>query len=67
MPVAWSGGWLLQRMLEYDGDATRWNNHPIGWGLDDPDYDPAFDDPAEPPAGWESLPFDRGEVSDAER
>jgi len=67
MPIAWSSGWLLQRMLEYDGDPARWNNQPIGWGLDDVDYDPAFDAEAEPPAGWESLPFIEGEVSDAER
>jgi hypothetical protein len=66
MPVAWSSGWLFQRMLEFEGDATKWNNQPIGFGLDDADYDPAFDAAAEPPPGWESLPMIGEVVSDGE-
>jgi len=66
MPVQWSGGWLLERMLEFDGDPAKWNHQPIGWGLDDPDYDPAFDMPAEPPPGWERLPTIGEVVSDGE-
>jgi len=56
MPVEWSAGWLLRRMIEFECDPSKWNNQPIGFGLDDADYDPAFDAAAEPPAGWEQLP-----------
>lgn len=62
MPVAWSSGWLLERMLELEGDPEKWSNQPIGLVEPDPDYDPAFDAVAEPPPGWESLPFYEPEV-----
>jgi hypothetical protein len=66
-PVVWAAGWLLERTMELEGDPERWKGQQIGFGLEDPDYDPAFDAPAEPPAGWESLPMHvREEVGDGE-
>jgi hypothetical protein len=62
MPVVWSSGWLLERMMELQGQPEKWNNQPIGFGLDDPDWDPAFDESmsVEPPTGWENLPVYEG-------
>jgi hypothetical protein len=63
MPVAWSAGWLLERMLELEGEPEKWKGQQIGFGLDDPDWDPAFD--AVPDVG--NLPFyEPEEVSDGE-
>lgn len=63
-PVEWSTGWLLERVLELEavirGD-DKWNDGVgVGFGVDDPDWDPAFDAPAVPPPGWERLPMERG-------
>jgi hypothetical protein len=54
-------------MLELEGDPEKWKDQPIGFGDDDPDWDPAFDAVAEPPPGYENLPFyTPEEVSDGE-
>jgi len=57
MPVAWSMGWLCERVLELEGvirGSKRWDDGvPIGFGLDDPDYDPALR-VAPPPEGYTS-------------
>jgi hypothetical protein len=65
-PVEWSMGWLLERAMELKYDAEKWKGQPIGFGLDDPDWDPAFDAPAEPPPGWERLPMIGEVVGDGE-
>jgi hypothetical protein len=46
-------------MVALDANAEKWWNEggALGFGDDDPDYDPAFDATPEPPAGWEDLPF----------
>jgi hypothetical protein len=69
MPIAWSAGWLLQQMILLDANPEKWWNEGgvIGFGLEDPDYDPAFDEAVEPPPGYESLPFyEPPEVNDGE-
>jgi hypothetical protein len=60
MPVEWSSGWLLARMIELGGGLPpAWNDGITpGFGLDDPEYDPTFDEQAEPPVGWERLPME---------
>jgi len=57
MPIEWSGGWLLERLMDLTVTPESWANKPIGFGLDDPDFDPSFHGAVEPPAGWQRLPF----------
>lgn len=46
-PVEWSSGWLLERVIEAESvlrtGADTWDDGAgIGFGFDDPDWDPAF-------------------------
>lgn len=71
MPVDQSSGWLLHRALDQElllhHEPQKLSEMQIGFGLDDPDWDPAFDADAEPPPGYESLPFhESSEVNDGE-
>ena len=60
MPLEWSTGWLLARLIELGGGLPEaWSDGiDPGFGMDDSDWDPAFDTPAEPPRGWERLPME---------
>lgn len=65
-PLEWSSGWLLERVLELEmalrHDPKLWDDGvPTGFGLDDPDVDPAFDAPAVAPPWIANLPFEGGE------
>lgn len=60
MRVDWSSGWLLERMMELTPLPESWANQPIGFGLDDPEFDPWMHGAVEPPAGWQNLPFNEG-------
>jgi hypothetical protein len=42
--------------MELEGQPEKWTGQPVGFGLDDPDYDPTFDAPAEAP-DVSHLPF----------
>lgn len=55
--MEWSSGWLLERMVEFEGDPEKWKDQPIGLADADPDIDPMWDSPAMPPPGWERLPM----------
>jgi hypothetical protein len=56
-PVAWSSGWLLERAMELEGSPEKWTGQPVGFGLDDPDWDPAFDASEADAPDVSHLPF----------
>jgi hypothetical protein len=56
MPLQWSGGWLFDQLALLLTDPKKFWDGPVGFGGDDPDYDPMFDADAAPPDGWERLP-----------
>lgn len=59
MPLAWSGGWLFEQLAQLEANPQEFWKGPVGFGDDDPDYDPAF-------AWVRDLPVSEDAVLDVE-